>query len=99
MRVIVWRFHVHEPHREAFEHAYGSEGDWAACFERQKGYLSTQLLHDQHKSSRYLTIDRWESRESFEAFQKSHAVEYETLDQRFAALTMDEVSIGIFDEL
>ena len=41
---LVFRYEVRDP--EAFERAYGPEGEWAQFFREGRGYVGTELLHD-----------------------------------------------------
>lgn len=84
---IIWRFTV-KPERIAdFERHYGAEGTWAALFKRASGYRGTALLRDTLQTNVYVTIDRWESAESFAAAKGS---EYAKLDAECADLTLRE---------
>lgn len=95
VHVLVWEFGP-APGREAeFERAYGPEGDWARFFQRDPGYLGTELLRG--SGGRYLTLDRWRTRAAFEAFKKREAAEYAAIDRRMEALTSHEASLGSFD--
>ena len=59
-----------------FERAYGPEGEWAQFFRAGPGYVGTELLRDAELSGRYLVVDRWESRDAYNAFVESHRDEY-----------------------
>jgi heme-degrading monooxygenase HmoA len=95
-RVILWEFEVRAGSEAAFEAAYGPDGDWARLFGRAPGYLGTELLRA-GEPRRYLTIDRWETRDAFEKFRDAHRDDYEALDRRCEALTVRETPIGKFD--
>lgn len=95
----VWEFRVEAGRREEFERHYGPDGTWARLFRRADGYLGTLLLQDPADRSRYLTIDRWESRSAHRAFRARFAAEYEALDRQCEALTARETAIGEFTEL
>jgi heme-degrading monooxygenase HmoA len=97
MHVIVWEFTVPEQHRNAFEKAYGSDGDWAVLFRTASGYLGTELLRDEQTAGRYLTIDRWEKPGDFANFKQVSGGAYEAMDREFEGLTAGEVKIGTFD--
>lgn len=97
MHVIVWEYMVPEAHRNAFERAYGPEGDWAALFGSARGYLGTELLRDSATPGRYVTIDRWEAPEDWDAFKQISSAAYDTLDRQFDGLTSHEVKIGVFE--
>ncbi|HSX21896.1 MAG TPA: antibiotic biosynthesis monooxygenase [Gaiellaceae bacterium] len=74
MIALVFSYEVRDS--EAFEQAYGNEGDWAQFFQQGTGYIGTELLRDVEIPSRYLVIDRWESAEAYNAFATAHRDEY-----------------------
>ena len=74
MIALVFRYEVRDC--EAFERAYGPEGDWAQFFRQGRGYVGTELLHDVEEPDRYLVVDRWESIEAYNAFLAEHHDEY-----------------------
>jgi heme-degrading monooxygenase HmoA len=94
---IIWAFEVKPPSVQAFEAAYGPQGDWATLFRRAPGYGGTELLKDVDTAGRYLTIDHWRSREDFWKFREAFRGEYLALDKSFAALTDRETLIGDFE--
>jgi heme-degrading monooxygenase HmoA len=96
VHVIVWEFLVREGRQAAFEKAYGPDGDWARFFSRDVGYLGTELLADPDVPRRYLTIDRWVSREAHGDFSRRLKDEYEAFDQGFEGLTERETRLGSF---
>jgi heme-degrading monooxygenase HmoA len=97
--VYVWRFLVRPGSEVAFEAAYGPGGDWIRLFREADGYLGSQLLRDQADPRRYVTIDRWSSREAWEAFRAARAAEWEAIDRRGEALTELEEEIGRFEDV
>ena len=99
MYVVVWAFEVSVRTRGEFERAYASGGDWARLFRRSTAYQGTELLHDQTAQDRYLTIDRWTSRQAFDAFALECAAEYAALDRRCESLTLSEALVGQFEGL
>lgn len=94
MIAIIWHYEVNPAHAEAFEAAYGPEGDWARLFARGDGFLGVELLRGEGDS--WLTIDRWRSEADFEAFQAAYRSDYEALDRRTQPWTRDERRIGRF---
>jgi heme-degrading monooxygenase HmoA len=68
MFVTVWEFRVHPEALAGFLSAYAPGGDWDRLFRRGDGYLSTELLRDERDPARFLTIDRWDSREARDGF-------------------------------
>jgi heme-degrading monooxygenase HmoA len=63
-------------------------------FRHSPAYLGSELLRDASCAGRYLTIDRWTSREAFRQFKKQRAAEYAALDKAFEQTTESETFIG-----
>ena len=64
MYVIVWQYRPLKDKVVQFEEAYGLNGVWVEFFRKGVGYLGTELLKESNGS--YITIDRWDSRESWQ---------------------------------
>ena len=94
MIATLWRFRVSPAEREAFERAYGPQGDWAQLFARADGYLGTELLRQDDGD--YLTIDRWHSHADYERARAELAAEYAALDRRCEAYTSEETWLGLY---
>ena len=94
MLAVIWRFHVAPRTRAAFERAYRPGGDWTSLCRRAEGYLGTELLRDPENPAAYLTIDRWRTRDDRDRFRRRFATEYEALDRRCEALTVEETLVG-----
>jgi heme-degrading monooxygenase HmoA len=94
---IVWVFEARPDRLPEFENVYGVDGSWAKLFRTAEGYIDSALLRDLEKANRFLVIDRWQNRESFESFKQRHAEAYHELDRRCEELTLAELKIGIFD--
>ena len=97
MYTILWEFRPAAGKEKAFESAYGPDGVWPPFFAKGDGYVGTELLTDVERPGRYVTIDRWQSREHYETFNREHAAEYAEIDKRCEALTESEDQIGSFD--
>jgi heme-degrading monooxygenase HmoA len=82
-----------------FERVYGPEGDWAQFFRRGHGYVGTELLRDVEQSGRYLVVDRWESREAYNAFVQANRDEYMRRVDETAFLYVQELRTGTFESL
>jgi len=91
-----WEYRVRPEAVAEFERVYGADGDWVALFRRAAGYLGTELYRDLEAPGRYLTIDLWESEDACRAFRTRFAAEFEALDRRCEALTLEEREIGRF---
>ena len=95
--VVVWEFEPRPDRTAEFARAYGVDGVWTPLFHRSPDYLGTELLHDLDQPSRYVTIDRWTSREAYDRFRAEQATEYRALDERCAQLTLHEAFLGAFE--
>jgi quinol monooxygenase YgiN len=95
--IIFWEYQVRSEKQSEFEKIYSSDGAWAELFNRDTSYLGTELLRDEARPWRFLTIDRWTSKEEYEAFLSRWKKEYETLDAQCEGLTENESLIGKWD--
>jgi heme-degrading monooxygenase HmoA len=97
--VVVWEFRPRPGMETAFEHTYGPRGSWAQLFSKGKGFVATELNRDMKDSSRYLTLDFWESKDAYNAFRAKHADDYAAIDRECEALTWEEKQIGAFERV
>ena len=97
MLVLVFSYDAREP--EHFEHVYGPDGEWAQFFRQARGYVGTELLKDVEAPGRYLVLDRWESRDAYNAFVEANREEYmrRVDDTRFHY--DQELRLGTFENL
>jgi heme-degrading monooxygenase HmoA len=84
---------------EAFERAYGPDGDWATFFGQADGYIGTELLRDVKERERYLVIDRWETADAYNVFLGEHRDEYMRRSDESAALYVQELRFGTLENL
>ena len=82
-----------------FERVYGADGGWAAFFRQGRGYIGTELLKDVEQPGRYLVVDRWESREAYNAFVESHRDEYMRRVDETAFMYQQELRFGTFESV
>jgi heme-degrading monooxygenase HmoA len=82
-----------------FEEVYGPDGDWARFFATGEGYVGTELLQDVENPGRYLVIDRWTSREAYQAFVQTHRDEYMRRVDDTAFLYDQELRFGTFENV
>ena len=94
MFVIIWEFRVKAEQLAEFEKIYGEDGAWVELFQKQSGYLGTELLHDPQNRERYITIDRWSSSADYEVFLSQSKKDYEELDSQCEGLTEQEILFG-----
>ena len=96
MFVRIWRFQARPDRLTEFRSAYGALGEWARLFRRARGYLGTELLESITDPTAYVTVDRWESAEAWEAFLRAWRDDYAALDRRCEPLTLAEAEVGTF---
>ena len=96
---IVWEFRVASEKKAEFERHYGPEGTWVQLFRRSPEFIGTELLRDREAPERYLTIDRWKSVASYDAFRDEFAEEYKRTDAEMESLTQSETKLGVFEAM
>ena len=94
MYLIVWEYQVRPERLPDFEKIYASDGAWAKLFNKNKGYLGTELLRDETDIHRFLTIDRWISAKAFNEFKTNWQTEYDALDAQCEGMTKQETLLG-----
>jgi hypothetical protein len=47
MYVIIWEYQVRAEFVVKFEEIYSAKGAWAKLFQKSRGYLGTELTHDE----------------------------------------------------
>ena len=97
--ITLWEFHVKPECIVTFEEIYGPDGDWAQLFRQSPGYRGTELIRDLNQRGRYLTLDRWTSREALQRFKREHQAAYSDLDKMCENLTEKEVFLGEFEQV
>jgi heme-degrading monooxygenase HmoA len=97
MIALVFVYDVSSP--EEFEAAYGAEGEWAQFFRRGAGYVGTELLRDVEQPGRYVVVDRWDSREAYNAFVAEHRDDYMRRVDETAYLYDQELRFGTFENV
>jgi len=97
--IYIWKFEVKQGKETEFEQIYGADGDWVRLFLRGKGYVRTMLVRDIAEKNIYLTVDEWETADSFRKFQKEYRESYSELDQKCSSLTIHESQIGEYERI
>jgi heme-degrading monooxygenase HmoA len=93
---LVWEFQVKSGREEEFELFYNGEGLWAMLFRHSPDYFGTTLIQDLANPGRYLTVDKWETGDSFPSFKKTFEFEYNAMDRKCEELTEGERLVGVF---
>ncbi len=96
---VIWEFRVKEKNQKQFELYYSANGKWAELFRRSPSYRETILTRDKQDRSRYVLTDVWDDLDSYQAFKKRHAQDYNALDKRCEEFTVVERCLGIFEVL
>ena len=94
MYVIVWRFKVKRDQIPEFVKHYGPNGTWAQFFRRSPKFDHTDLLANE---TDFLTLDWWQSKADFIAFERANHDEYRRIDRGFERLTESEERIGEYE--
>jgi heme-degrading monooxygenase HmoA len=96
MYVVVWDYAVKPEAVEAFAQAYGVGGPWTRLFRRGGGdaYLGSELYRSADDPTKFLTLDRWRSREAFTDFMVKHREAYAALDEKCGDWTLMEHRVG-----
>ena len=97
MLALVFAYDARDP--DEFERVYGPEGDWTAFFRAGDGYVGTELLRDVETPGRYLVIDRWETREAYQAFVDANRDEYMRRVDETAFHYDQELRVGTFENV
>ena len=97
MLVIVWEYMARSERIEEFETLYRPDGAWVELFKKSPGFVSTTLMRDVRDPLRFMIADRWTSEESYEAFKRDFALEYEKLTRQGERVHRAEHLIGRFD--
>jgi heme-degrading monooxygenase HmoA len=97
MLALVFAYEARDP--ADFERVYGPEGEWAAFFRGAAGYVGTELLRDVETTGRYLVVDRWESREAYQAFVDAHRDEYMRRVDETVFHYEQELRVGTFENV
>jgi heme-degrading monooxygenase HmoA len=90
MLIRVWQYDVRADGLARFEAAYRGDGDWAALFGQNRGFVGVDLYASVDTPGRYLTVDRFESSDAWNEFLGRHRAAYDELDARMQELTVDE---------
>ena len=97
MYVVIWEYEVRPEAQARFEAMYGPQGEWDALFRRYPGYIATELLRGEDPHY-YLSVDRWDSAQAYETFQRQAQADYARIDAIGDALTVAERRIGGYSD-
>lgn len=97
MLTRVWEYTVAPGRVDEFRRAYEASGDWARLFAEEPGFRGTQLFQSTSDPVHFLTVDRFESSESWRAFVAKWRLEYEALGARLAHVTLTNSEVASTD--
>ena len=95
--IYIWEYEVKPDLIDEFTELYGPHGEWETLFKQYEGYEYTLLLNDDGDSTKFVTIDAWDSKESFESFRSKAEVAFYAIDRRGDQITVIERKIGDFE--
>lgn len=95
--LYIWEYRVRPGQIGAFEELYGPRGEWVRLFQMSPDYIGTLLIRDGDDATRYLTIDRWRSRQAWRDWRVRVDTEFQELDRRGEQMTLDERFLGNFE--
>jgi heme-degrading monooxygenase HmoA len=96
MFVRIWQFRARADKTTEFRECYAPGGAWAVLFRRGGGYLGTELFASTTDAATFITVDRWESTEAWQAFLRAWSEDYSALNEMCGELTVAEVELGAF---
>lgn len=97
MFLVVWSYKVSIVNQYAFETMYGKNGKWVRLFNRFPDYIKTELCKDLNNENHYISMDYWNSRESYYAFRKMTEKEFTEIDKFGEKITLEETRLGEFE--
>jgi len=96
MYCILWNYEVDSGNESTFEQEYGRNGSWFKFFEPCDDYLGHDLLKSTGGGS-YSLLERWISKDTYEAFVKDNQAQYDELNGKFESLYSSETKVGTYD--
>ena len=97
MIAIVFTYEVTDS--AEFERAYGAEGEWARFFRTGQGFVGTEILRDVESPGRYIVVDRWETRESYNEFVAANRAEFTRRVDETTFRYAQELRLGTFENV
>jgi heme-degrading monooxygenase HmoA len=95
---IVWEYEVRPEAVAEFERVYGADGQWVEFFKRSPAYVETELYKSANTKARFITVDVWRDRPTYEQFRKAFANDYAALDNACDKFLKHERTLGVMDD-
>jgi heme-degrading monooxygenase HmoA len=96
--VRIWKFRPPPDREREFAEAYSETGEWGRLFRNAAGFHGTTLLEPTEVGGWWLTIDRWDSASSFDAFTEAFGEQYRALDKQPEGVAGEEQFVGAFED-
>lgn len=93
--ITIWRYKIKPEKRSEFEKLYGQNGEWVKLFKKYPDYIKTELIKNLN-NNHYITLDYWNSKESYYKFKEAAKKEFIEIDSQGEELTIEEKHIGEF---
>ena len=90
----LWEYEIDPQSESDFVAIYGPTGEWVRLFSQYPGFIETELVRSVGRPNRFLTIDRWKSALSYEAFRAQTQNEYELMSPRCSQITHSIRHVG-----
>ena len=84
---------------DEFVKVYGPDGEWSQFFRGGNGFIGTELIRDVELVSRFLVIDRWDSRDVYNEFVEANREEYMRRVDETVFLYDQELRLGTFENV
>jgi len=94
----IWKFKPPAGREGEFAEAYSSSGDWAQLFRNAPGFQGTTLLKPTEAGGWWMTIDRWNAPDNFDAFIQVFGEQYRALDAELEGVAGEEQFVGAFED-
>lgn len=99
MYIVLTEFVAKEGKVAEFEDYFGSAGKRAEVLQNGEGFMSTELLRDKGAKLRYVTMDRWVSKDAYDDFGIEFESENSDLVRAGEELSSKQALIGALERL
>ena len=97
-------FYIKAESERKFELLNGPSGAWSKFFTRSSDFCGTNylkslesVLKDEEQARRYLTMDRWRSKEGFDSYVAEHQDRFDELSGMNEELALAKNHFGFFE--
>jgi hypothetical protein len=97
MFLALWEFEVKSGCVERFQSVYGPQGEWVRLFRSDPLFIETRLLQDPFETTKFVTLDFWQSRSAYESFKEVQHAAYDAIEKYSESLMTQERLLGNFE--